>query len=100
MENTETKRSYLYKDENSDLIYVNNKGNKFLLAEAKSPIENGTYDIIVAFKIYFDQEENINMFTGDPAAWFFGAFFGIDDYLNGNDSSLLESCKDYLNEKE
>lgn len=86
------RKQIIYRSIDDDLIYVNNLGKEYILAEAVNPAmtSRGTYDIIVALPINEDGE-----FGNEDAKWFAGAF-DLEEYLKGKNSDFLDSCKDFL----
>lgn len=96
------KKSYIYKDSNNEVFYVNNKGEEFLLTEAVSPINRYSYDLVIAMKLNpkFKEDPDNEIFydtEADPI-WFAGAD-GIRDLLNGEQDWILESCKQFLDDR-
>ena len=94
--------STIIKEDDGNVIYINNVGERFALAEAVTPIgpmrSKRTHDIIVCFKLK-DHGDYEFADSDAPVKWFMGATF-IDDYFDVNSSchamavsDLLESCK-------
>lgn len=96
------KRSYIYKDQNHDLFYVNNKGEEFLLTEAVSPLKRESHDLIVALKLnpkYNDDPENEMYYDTDADAVWFADASAVKYYFIGESDCLLLNCKMFLDDK-
>lgn len=84
-----------------DIIYTNNVGRQYLLAEAVMPLgcnKHGTYDIIVAFPQRYDEEDGLVVFDCDaPVKWFCDGM-SVRDFFSGKNRDLLDSCASFLDE--
>ena len=99
------KKGTIYKTIDDDLVYVNNMGEEYLLTESVSPLGNGTYDLIVAFKLNDNTEPSewddtfLDFDLAAAPIWFCGASF-VRSFLNGKTDSLIKDCHDYLDKKD
>lgn len=91
------KNGYIYKTIDDDVAYCNNAGKSFILTEAKSPIGNSTYDIVVAFSVTEDAKcEYFDM--RNALVWWFGAS-DISNFFEGKENDLLDACHSFLDER-